>query len=309
MAAPRIVVVGSINMDLVARVIRLPAPGETVTGRDLQYVPGGKGANQAVAAARLGATAVLCGRLGDDSFGDVLRSSLATTGVDTEHVLTTPGTSSGVAWIGVESSGANAITVIPGANGLVTLDDVNVWEPVVKSADVILLQLEMPLATAALAVRVARRHGVRVILDVAPVPAEPLPDELWNADIVSPNQTEAEALTDVCVDSIETAIAASGALRRRGAKCVVLKLGALGALIDVGPRGPLHVPAFPIQAIDSTAAGDAFTAALAVAWAEGHSLENAARFACAAGACAGLKLGAQPALPTRADIERQFPNL
>jgi ribokinase len=303
--SPRILVVGSINMDLVARVPRLPAPGETVSGRELQSIPGGKGANQAVAAARLGARTQMCGRLGDDPFGTTLRAALDDAGVDASAVLTTPGTSSGVAWIGVDAAGRNAITVIPGANGLVTVADVASWTPLLQTADVVLLQLEIPLATAAEVVRVAQLLGICVILDVAPVPEEPLPEVLWRADIVSPNQAEAAALTGVRVDSVDAARVAAQKLRERGARCVVLKLGELGALVDDGTTAT-HVPSFPITPVDTTAAGDAFTAALGVAWAEGQSLLEAARFACAAGACACLQFGAQPALPTRAAVEARL---
>jgi ribokinase len=300
---PQIVVVGSINMDLVARVPRLPAPGETVGGRDLQYLAGGKGANQAVAAARLGGHATLCGRLGDDAFGEKLRAGLLEAGVDAANVWTTPGTSSGVAWIGVDAAGTNAITVIPGANGSVTPADVDAWTPALRSADVVLVQLEIPLPAAARVIQVARKLGVRTILDVAPIPAEPLPDELWLADIVSPNQAEAEALTGICVESIDAGVAAARVLRQRGAGCVVLKLGGLGALIDQGDSNAEHVPAWAITPVDTTAAGDAFTAALGVAWSAGQTLSDATRFACAAGACACLKLGAQPSLPLRQDVE------
>jgi len=300
---PRVVVVGSINMDLVASVSHVPARGETVTGRNLQYIPGGKGANQAVAAVHLGASAAMCGRLGDDAFAQTLRAALNQSGVDATNVLTTRQTSSGVAWIGVDAAGANAITVIPGANGRVTPVDVEAWTPVLKSAEVVLVQLEIPLPAATSVIRLCRQFGVRVILDFAPVPTEPLPDELWLADIVSPNQVEAEALTGIRVNSLESAMAAAHAMRRHGPSCVVLKLGELGALVDRSETGPIHVPAFPITPVDTTAAGDAFTAALGVAWAEGQSLVDASRFACAAGAVACTKFGAQPGLPLRAEVE------
>jgi ribokinase len=295
----RIVVVGSINMDLVARVPRLPTPGETVIGRDLHFIPGGKGANQAVAAARLGAETTLCGRLGDDAFSATLRAGLEREGVETSRVLTTTNTASGVAWIGVDASGENAITVIPGANGAVTPADVESWSPCLQSADVILLQLEIPLDAVVSTAERARRYGTRVILDVAPAPASALPEALWAADIVSPNQTEAAALTGIEVRDLASAERAARSLRDLGARCVVLKLGELGALVLESRHAAVHIPAPVIEPVDATAAGDAFTAALAVAWSEGMSLCDAARFACAAGACACLAMGAQPALPTR----------
>ncbi|HET6422188.1 MAG TPA: ribokinase [Planctomycetaceae bacterium] len=300
---PHIVVVGSINMDLVARVARLPRAGETVSGRTLESIPGGKGANQAVAAARLGAKVTMCGRLGDDAFAPQLRASLVDAGVNAETVHSTPGCSSGVAWIGVDDSGANSITVIAGANGRVTIDDVREWEPKIQSADMVIVQGEIPVPAIAAVLDAARRHGVRSIFDVAPVPTEPMPSECWQADILSPNQTEAEQLTGLPVDSWMTAEGAAVALHQLEAKTVVLKLGILGALIHEPGQPAVRVPAFQVDAVDTTAAGDAFTAALAVAWAGGSSLAEATRFACAAGACAAMTLGAQPAMPTRAAIE------
>lgn len=303
MSAPRIVVVGSINMDLVARVARLPRNGETVSGQSLAYIPGGKGANQAVAAARLGALTAMCGRVGDDGFAALLRQSLQACGVDGQAVLTSAHCSSGVAWIGVDDAGANAITVIPGANGQVGVDDIASWKPVISHADVVLLQGEIPWAAIEATVLLARQAGVRTVLDIAPVPAEPLTEACWAADLISPNQTEAEQLTGLPVDSWDAAEAAAVAMHRMGAGVVVIKLGELGALIHQYGKSPLRIPAYPIEPIDTTAAGDAFTAALAVAWAEGQTLAAATRFACAAGACAARKFGAQPAMPTRPEVE------
>lgn len=300
---PYVVIVGSINMDLVARVAHLPRPGETVSGRTLDYIPGGKGANQAVAAARLGAKVTLCGRLGDDAFAPPLRAALVDAGVDVENVHSTTACSSGVAWIGVDDAGANSITVIAGANGRVTVDDIRAWEPTLRTADVVIVQGEIPLAAIAAVLETARKHGVRTVFDVAPVPTKPLPACCWQAEILSPNQTEAEQLTGIPVDSWMTAEAAALALHQLGAKTVVLKLGSMGALIHDAGHPAVRVPAFEVDAVDTTAAGDAFTAALAVAWAGGAALADATRFACAAGACAAMTLGAQPAMPTRAAVE------
>lgn len=301
--APRIAVVGSINMDLVATVPRMPASGETLTGRALQFIPGGKGANQAVAAARLGAGVSMFGRLGDDAFATTLRDGLQANSVDETHVLNTTGVSSGVAWISVDDAGANAITVIPGSNGQVTPADIAQWSDAIVACDIILVQLEIPLPAVVAVVQLARQHKRPVILDVAPVPAEPLPDELWTVDVLSPNQTEAELLTEVVVDSVNAAKQAAAMLLDRGPKCVVLKLGALGALVAGQDRAPEYLPAYEITPVDTTAAGDAFTAALTVAMAEGRPLSEAARYGCAAGACAAQKFGAQPAMPTRDEVE------
>ncbi|MDP1796656.1 MAG: ribokinase [Planctomycetaceae bacterium] len=303
MPTPRVVVVGSINMDLVARVPRLPRPGETVSGIALAYIPGGKGANQAVAAARLGAQVTMCGRLGDDAFATALRESLTEAGVDLSSVRTTPGMSSGVAWIGVDDEGTNSITVMAGANGSVTIDDVQHWDDLIRQADVVIVQGEIPLPAIEAVLAQAKRAGVKTVFDVAPVPTEPLPAACWQADILSPNQTECEQLTGLPVDSWSTAEAATLALHQMGANIVVLKMGALGALVHEPGQTAVRVPAFEIEALDTTAAGDAFTAALAVAWAGGATLPDAIRFACAAGACASLHLGAQPAMPTRDAVE------
>ncbi|MEK6259593.1 MAG: ribokinase [Planctomycetota bacterium] len=301
---PHIVVVGSINMDLVARMARLPRPGETVHGDEFQTIPGGKGANQAVAAARLGARVTMIGRVGDDSFGETLRRSLAEYGVSTEHVLVTEGCSSGVALIGVEATGANSITVIAGANGRLTSHDVTSRADVIAAADVLIAQLETPFDTVATAIRLAREAGVRTILDPAPAPSGPLPAELLAVEILSPNQTEAEVLTGIAVHDVATARTAAHRLRELGAKAVVLKLGELGAFVLDETGREEHVPARAASVIDTTAAGDAFTAGLSVALAEGRSLPDAARFGCAAGTLACTKFGAQPAMPARDDVVR-----
>jgi ribokinase len=299
---PRIAVVGSINMDLVARVPRIPLTGETLTGRELQFIPGGKGANQAVAAARLGTTVTMFGRLGNDAFADTLRNGLRSNGIDDTHVIGTPAMSSGVAWISVDDGGRNAITVIPGANGCVTETDVAGWSVAIAAADVVLLQLEIPIPAVTAVVQLARELGRRVVLDVAPVPSEPLPEELFAVDVLSPNQSEAELLTGVVVDSVNAAKQAAAMLLERGPHAVVLKLGELGALVAERDRPPEYCPAARLTPIDTTAAGDAFTAAVAVGLAEGQLLADAVRFGVAAGTCATRKFGAQPAMPTRAEV-------
>lgn len=304
MTPPEIVVVGSINMDLVARVAQLPRPGETVSGQELTYVPGGKGANQAVAAARLGANVTMIGRVGDDPFGTTLLAGLQAERISTEHVAVVPNCSSGVAWIGVADDGMNAITVISGANGRLNPADVLAAESLIAAANAMLLQLEIPLETAAAASRLARRHGVRVILDSAPAPAAPLPEELMRVDVLTPNQSEAEALTGIVVSHAAAAQEAARKLQDAGAKTIVIKLGEQGAvwLDETGLAG--HVVVRKIDAVDTTAAGDAFTAALAVALAEGATLAAAVEWACTAGTLAAMTRGAQPSMPTRAAVER-----
>lgn len=300
---PNIVVVGSINMDLVARMARLPRPGETVSGIDFQTIPGGKGANQAVAAARLGASVTMIGRVGDDAFGQSLKQSLAGYGVLTDHVQSTAGCASGVALINVEASGANSIVVIPAANGRLSPADVADCTMLIASADALIVQLETPPETVIAAVETARQLGVRTILDPAPVPSGGIPDALLRVDVISPNQTEAEALTGIVVDGIEAAERAARILKQRGCREVVIKMGEAGAVV-VDESGRMeHVAAAETSVVDTTAAGDAFTAGLTIALCEGKSLIEAARFGCAAGTLACMTLGAQPAMPDRAAVD------
>lgn len=297
--AKRIVVIGSANIDLVTRVPRSPKPGESLIGRSFMTVTGGKGANQAVAAARLGASTVFVGCVGNDAFGVMQRESLAAAGVDVSHVKTHPSEPTGTAVILVADEGQNSIVVTPAANYGLTPEDVAALEPVIAGADAVLLQLEIPLETVEAALRIARKYQVLSVLDAGP--AQRVPESLLAlADIVSPNETEAEAMTGMAVDSPESARAAAARLQEMGAKDVVMKLGA---------RGALHVsnddcllPAFQIEPVDTTAAGDAFTAALTLAWGT-LGREGALRFANAAGALAATVAGAQPSMPTRAAVE------
>lgn len=289
-------------MDLVARMKRLPRPGETVSGDSFQTIPGGKGANQAVAAARLGASVCMIARVGDDAFGTVLKDNLTAEGIDTKSIFRTQQCSSGVALIGVDSHGANSITVVPGANGELTAADVAAASGEIASAQALIVQLETPIETIAAAIRVAQEHGVLTILDPAPAPSGRLPGELICVDILSPNQTEAEALTGIAVTDWESGAKAARELRRQGARNVVLKMGELGALIDSQDGDVSRIPAFQAEIVDTTAAGDAFTAGLATALCEGHSLPEATRWAVAAGTLACTRLGAQPAMPTRSEL-------
>ena len=300
---PRIVVVGSLNMDLVVRVPRLPRPGETAAGRDFLQVPGGKGANQAVAAALLGADVTMIGRVGEDPFGGLLIRSLQSRGVDARGVLMTSGTTSGLALIGVEDSGQNAITIVGGANALVSPDDVVRCEAAIAAADALLAQLEVPLETVAAALAIAKRHNVLTVLDPAPPPAGLLPPEFWSVDVLTPNQSEAEALAGITVASPADAQRAARLLHQRGARRVIIKLGERGALASESGGLFWHLTAPPVQAIDTTAAGDAFTAALAIGLVEGRSLAEATRMACAAGSLATTRRGAQDAMPTRGEVD------
>lgn len=298
-----LVVIGSLNMDLVARVSRLPRPGETVLGRELQLIPGGKGANQAVAAARLGARCALVGRVGHDSHGDALLESLRRDGVETEHVQRTADCGSGIALIGVDERGENAIMVIPGANGRLVAADIVAIESVIAGARLVLLQLEVPPETVIAAVDLARCHHVPTLLVPAPAPSV-FPAPLWRVDVLCPNETEAERLTGVAVRDVEHAAQAALILQQHGVRRPVITLGADGAFFkDESGHGEL-VPAFAVEVVDTTAAGDAFAGALGVALAEGRPLRDAVRFACAAGALATTRHGAQPSLPTREQVRQ-----
>ena len=297
---PKILVIGSANIDLVTRVPRCPKPGESLIGSSFQTVPGGKGANQAVAAARLGAETWFAGCVGNDVFGQLQRESLAAAGVRVDFLKVYDTEPTGTAVIFVADEGQNCIVVTPSANLRVDADAVRALEPAIRQVDVVLLQLEIDLGGVEAALELARKHGVLSVLDAGP--AQQVPDSIIaSADLVSPNETEAEQLTGIRIATIDGAESAAQALIERGAREVVIKLGAQGALY----RGAqtFHVRTFPVDVVDTTAAGDAFTAALAMKWNRtGH--EEALRFATAAGALATTIPGAQPSMPTRAAVEK-----
>jgi ribokinase len=298
---PMIVVIGSLNIDLVSRVRRLPGPGETLTGESFHALPGGKGANQAVAAARLGGRVHMIGRVGDDAYGRQLRAGLKREGIDVRHVQTTPGVPTGCATILVDRRGENSIVVTPGANGLLTPADIDSAEPLIRRAAIVVMQLEVPLLTILHANSLCRRLGVCTIVDPAPVPVGKVPSGLLNVDLLTPNETEAAALMGKRVRWRDADVARS--ILELGPRLAVLKLGKRGAFVAGGAARSERVQSFPVKAIDTTAAGDAFTGALAVAIAEGQTMLNAVRFANAAGALCCTKLGAQPAMPSRRDVE------
>lgn len=299
----KIVVVGSLNMDLVTQAVKIPAPGETVIGGDLQTFPGGKGANQAVAAARAGAQVAMVGRVGDDVFADRLRENLLVDGIDVTHVQSTAETASGVALIVVDEKGQNSIVVAPGANGRLTRADVSQAKDAIQQADVLLLQLEIPLDAVWEAAKIAAQAQVKVILN--PAPARPLPPELLAlVDILIPNESETAALTGLPTSTQAELAAAASRLHDLDVATVILTLGERGAELSQAGRELYHVAAYPVaQVVDTTAAGDAFVGGLATAVAEGKSLPEAMRFGAAAGALSVTRAGAQPSLPTREEIE------
>ena len=294
---PEVVVVGSANLDLVVEVEAVPVAGQTVLGGDLARIPGGKGANQAVAAARLGRRVAMVGRVGDDEAGAMLREALAAAGVDVACLRTAPGAPSGVALIAVAADGDNAIVVSPGANGRVARGDVISAGSVLARAKVTLLQLEIPIDAVADA---ASASAGTVVLN--PAPATPLPDGLLDrVDVLVPNQTELAALAGH--DGPVDAEAAAALARRLPTAAVVVTLGAEGALVVADGDATL-VAAPPVTPTDTTAAGDAFCGALADALVGGADLVEAARWAVRVGAAATLRPGAQPSLPTRPEVDR-----
>ncbi|MEW2132739.1 ribokinase [Streptomyces sp. NPDC005435] len=292
-----IAVLGSTNMDLVTYVAKAPQLGETVTGREFHTIPGGKGANQAIAAARCGATVSMIGAVGNDAFGLRLRDTLEHSGVDTDFLRTVEGPS-GTAHIVVDDEGGNAIVVIPGANG--TLDHLAPGdEGALSGADALLLQLEIPLDGVLAGAETARRHGVRTVL--TPSPAQPLPPELLEAtDLLIPNEYEAVTLTGR-IDPREAATALLDLVPE-----VVVTLGAAGSLYVARGTEPLVVPAPLVTAVDSTGAGDTFAGALAVALAEERPIREALMWASAAAALSVQREGASASMPYRQEIEAQY---
>ena len=298
----KIVVAGSLNMDLVGCASRIPVAGETITGHTFLNNAGGKGANQAYAAAKLGGRIAMLGRVGADDFGRAMRSNLEQAGCDVGGVRTVQGVSSGIALIFVADSGQNSILIVPGANGRFTPEDIEASREYLESARFVLLQLENPLPTVLAAARLAQGAGARVILD--PAPARELPEELFElCDIITPNETEAAILAGLPPAPLapDQAVRIARELQRRKAKTVIVKLGEQGCVL-AGDEFELF-PAPAVTALDTTAAGDVFNAALAVALSEGLDLPSACRFANAAAALSVTRLGAQQASPSRAEVQ------
>jgi ribokinase len=297
---PEILVVGSLNADLVVRAPHFPQPGETISGGDLQIIPGGKGANQAVAAARQGTSVAMVGRVGNDSFGPELINNLKQNKVDTSYVQIDPQSATGTAIIVVDANGQNSIVLSPGGNGRVSSADIaNVP---VSDHKLLLLQLEIPIEAVASAARWAKESGLHVLLN--PAPAYSLSDELIALPhFILPNESELSLLTDQSVSDVSSAEKAAKVLIKRGAQNVIVTLGANGALLMTGTQ-VIHVDTYKVNVIDTTAAGDAFIGGFASALLQKKSLEDAVRYGCACGALATTKFGAQPSLPTKEEVER-----
>lgn len=296
-----ILVIGSSNTDMVIKTHNLPRPGETVLGGNFFMLQGGKGANQAVAVARLGGnTSFLC-KVGSDAFGDASLAAYAQEGIDISHALRDEVAASGVALITVDDAAENCIVVAPGANAKLTVEDINSAESLIASSEVVLMQMEIPMDAIAKATEIAAYHNVKVVLN--PAPAAPIPEELLSkVYLLTPNRTEAESLTGIAVTDIESAKLAADALTAKGVEVVVITLGADGALIKEGGEY-YHIPSERVEAVDTTAAGDTFNGALCVALVEGKSLTEAVTFASKASAIAVTRMGAQASVPTRAEVD------
>jgi ribokinase len=303
---PALVVIGSIGIDFVVSVDKLPAPGETVLGSNFQMIPGAKGANQACAAGKLGSESVavkMIGRVGNDTFGDRTKASVSAAGVDVSAVHTTRSQATQVALIWVDKSGQNSIVVAPGASNELLAADVEAMRKTLRGAAIALFQLESPIDTVEAALKLAKEEGVQTVLD--PAPAQPLsPNLLAQVDILTPNESEALVLCGrpAVRLALEEAPALAQALHNLGPRTIILKLGDQGALL-LDESGARHFPAFSVKVVDSTAAGDTFNAGLAVALAEGMPIAEAIPFANAAAAISVTRLGAQASAPNRAEVD------
>jgi len=301
-APPRIVVVGSFMMDLVVKAPRRPAKGETLVGSDFGIFPGGKGFNQAVAAARLGASVSMVGRLGQDIFGDMFMDALATEGIDARFVVRDANAGTGVGTPVIDDEGDNSIVIIPRANLALTTEDVERAADAIRDADVLMLQLEVPIAASQYAAVIAAGAGTKVLINPAPATLLP-PEFMMLADVITPNETETAVITGIGVQGEDGPDRAAAALRSAGCKSVVLTLGGRGAWLASETHN-LIVPGHKVNVVDTTAAGDAFCAGLAVALAEGKSLYEAVSYGNAVGALATTVMGTSNSMPRRDALDQ-----
>jgi ribokinase len=298
---PKIVVIGSANTDMIVRTPHIPRAGETVLGNDFMQSRGGKGANQAVAAARLGAQVTFVARLGKDHFGQAAFAAYEKEGINTRYIVWDDEAPTGVALIMIDSEGEDIICVAPGANGKLSTADILKAEEAIKSADCILLQLEIPISTVDFAIRLASKYHVRVVLNPAPM-AKLSEDLLEKVDVLTPNETEAARLTGNHVSHPRDL--AYDVNRKFGIKNVIVTMGKEGAVLSrLHSPSPIEIPAFPVESVDATGAGDAFNGGLVVALARGDQLEEAVRYANAVGALATTREGAQSSSPTALEVE------
>ena len=300
---PKIVVIGSLNMDLVVKAVRAPKRGETVMGEEIHFIPGGKGANQAVGLSRLGAETTMIGTVGSDAFGEELKKVLQKDGIDVSSVKVLDSEATGVASI-LLADGDNSIVVVPGANAQCLPEDLDRYEEKIAVADLVLLQLEIPLVTVEYAIKLARKHGKTVMLN--PAPAQSLSQDLLSqVDYLTPNCSELALLTGISEESpVEQGIQS---LLEVGVSCCVTTLGAEGvALMEIGGSSVIKVSGHQVPVVDTTGAGDAFNAGLAYALAQNKSIGEAAEFAVRVSALAVTKFGAQGGMPTLAEVEEYF---
>lgn len=300
MNKPRIIVLGSCNTDMVVKANRLPVPGETILGGTFYMNPGGKGANQAIAASRLGAEVTLVSKIGYDLFGLQALEIYKSEKINTEFIFTDPKNPSGVALISVDSFGENSIIVAPGASRTLSIEDIDKAKEKIKEADIMLMQLEVPIETAEYAAGIAQKYGIKVILN--PAPASTLSDKfLNNVHTILPNRIEAEMLSGIKVKDMESARRAAQAISEKGIDNVVITLGRDGAYVKEKDEYCM-IPAKKVESVDTTGAGDVFCGAFSVYLSEGHSLTESVRFANAAAAIAVTRIGAQSAIPYKREI-------
>ncbi len=299
----KIVIVGSSNTDMVVRVDHFPLPGETLMGDNFMTAQGGKGANQAVAVARLGGDATFVCCLGDDAFGNQSLALLKKEGMNTDHVRLIQGASSGVALIPVDKNGENTIIVASGANAMLSVEDIKEAEKDIKEAGILLMQLETPVPSLTYAAQIAHANGVKVILNPAPFPKEPLPAELLeNVDIIIPNETEAAYMAGEQITDDASALSVIHKIQAQGVQTVIVTVGKRGAYTLDEQGSLLLVPSFPVKAVDTVAAGDTFCGGLCVALAKGYSLAEAIKVGNKAASIAVTRVGAQPSVPTANEV-------
>lgn len=306
MARKPLIVLGSVNADHILQVETFPRPGETITGHGYRVVPGGKGANQAVAAVRLGAETAFIACVGDDDFGRRMVGSFRAEGMDTQGVMVVEGVPTGIAIIYVAAGGENSIGISPEANDCLTPERIEPHLTLIRGGSALLMQLETPIETVMLAAKEAKKAGVSVVLN--PAPARPLPESLL-ADLamITPNETEAEVLTGVKITDGASAIKATTRLHAQGVETVIITLGDKGAFVSCKGEGIL-VPGYTVTAVDTTAAGDTFNGALMAALQEGKEMPDAIAFAHAAAALSVMRLGAQTSIPTRSETDAFYQN-
>lgn len=298
----KIVVVGSCNTDMVIKVHHLPQPGETIIGYDFMTNQGGKGANQAVSVARMGGSTAFIARLGNDGFGHKSLELLKNEGINTEHVYFTEGVSTGIAMIPVDKNGENSIIVASGANALLSIKDIESARDTISDASILLMQLETPIPTLIQAAKIAQAAGVKVVLNPAPFPKDPLPDELLeHVDLVIPNETEACGMSGIKISDESSIIKAIQKIQSLGVTDVVLTAGGAGAYTIIDGQ-LINIKAFKTNVVDTTAAGDTFCGALCVALNEGKSLDKAIRFANKAASISVSRMGAWRSIPQRTEI-------